>query len=84
MLKTERAIIVDPTNTWARAKDVATAINRDGAQHPTLARASEDVTVVAMLLDTLEAPSFNGVDKVYRQLKDILDITAAQQAESSL
>jgi hypothetical protein len=34
-------------------------------------------------MDTLPAPSANGVDKVYRQLKDILSITAAQQAESS-
>jgi hypothetical protein len=35
------------------------------------------------LLDTLLAPSTNGADKVYRQLKDILNIAAMQQAESS-
>jgi hypothetical protein len=39
---------------------------------------------VVALLDTLAAPSFNGVYKVYRQMKDILGIAAAQQAESSL
>jgi hypothetical protein len=37
-----------------------------------------------MLLDTLPAPSADGVDKVYHQLKDILGTTAMQQAESSL
>jgi hypothetical protein len=35
------------------------------------------------LLDTLLAPSTNGADKVYRQLKDILNVAAMQQAESS-
>jgi hypothetical protein len=30
------------------------------------------------LLDTLPAPSADGVDKVYHQLKDILSITVAQ------
>jgi hypothetical protein len=37
-----------------------------------------------VLLDTLFAPSADMVDKVYHQLKDILGITTAQQAESSL
>jgi hypothetical protein len=32
----------------------------------------------------LAAPSTEGVDKVFRQLKDIIDIVIVQQAESSL
>jgi hypothetical protein len=39
---------------------------------------------VAVLLDTLPTPSTDRVDKVYRQLKDFLIITAMQQEESSL
>jgi hypothetical protein len=42
------------------------------------------MTATTALLDTLPTPSTNGVDKVYRQLKDILNIVTAQQAESSL
>jgi hypothetical protein len=36
------------------------------------------VGIAAVLLVTLPAPSTDGVDKVYRQLKDILTIAAAQ------
>jgi hypothetical protein len=39
---------------------------------------------VVTLLDTLPTPSVDGVDMVYHQLEDILDIAAVQQAESSL
>jgi hypothetical protein len=42
------------------------------------------VVITATLLDTLPTPFADGVDKVYRQLKDILSIITAQQAESSL
>jgi hypothetical protein len=42
------------------------------------------VATVAAFLYTLAAQSANGVDKVYRQLKDILGTVTAQQAESSL
>jgi hypothetical protein len=42
------------------------------------------VFVVAALLDTLPAPSKDGMEKVYHKLKDILNIAAAQQEESSL
>jgi hypothetical protein len=42
------------------------------------------VVTVTALLDTLPLLSVNGVDKVYHQLKYILDVTAAQQAQSSL
>jgi hypothetical protein len=55
-----------------------------GGQHPTFARASQNVAVAAALLDTLPTPSTDWVDKVYQQLKNILNITTAQQAESSL
>jgi hypothetical protein len=37
-----------------------------------------------MLLDTLPAPSADGVDTMYQQLKEILGIAVAQEAESSL
>jgi hypothetical protein len=37
-----------------------------------------------MLLDTLPAPSTNGVDEVYHKLKEILGVVTEQQAESSL
>jgi GMP synthase-like glutamine amidotransferase len=42
------------------------------------------MATTATLLDNLPAPSTDGVDRVYHQLKDILGITAAQQVESSL
>jgi hypothetical protein len=42
------------------------------------------VAPVVVLLDTLLAPSSNGVGKVYQHLKDILGTAATQQAESSL
>jgi hypothetical protein len=42
------------------------------------------VAAVTALLDTLLAPFTGAVDKVYRQLKDILSVNAAQQVESSL
>jgi hypothetical protein len=34
------------------------------------------MVMVAALLDTLHAPSTDGVDKVYQQLKDIIGTTA--------
>jgi hypothetical protein len=42
------------------------------------------VATIAALLDTLSAPSIDGVDKVYQQLKNILSSTTAQQEESPL
>jgi hypothetical protein len=42
------------------------------------------MVLAAALLDTLHAPSTNGVGKVYRQLKSILGTAAALQTESSL
>jgi hypothetical protein len=80
----ESAVIVDLTNDRARARDGAAIINREGVQHPAFTRASQNVATVAALLDTLPGPSNDGKDNVYHQLKDILDITAVQQAESSL
>jgi hypothetical protein len=40
--------------------------------------------MAAALLDTLLAPSTDGVSKVYHQLKDILSIVTEQQVESLL
>jgi hypothetical protein len=59
-------------------------INREGLPHPTFARASQNVAAVVALLDTLPTSSTDGVDKVYRRLKDILDVATTQHAESSL
>jgi hypothetical protein len=42
------------------------------------------MAAAAMLLDILPVPSTDGIDKVYHQLKDILGVATAQQAESSL
>jgi hypothetical protein len=53
-------------------------------QLPTFARASQNVAIVAALLNTLSAPSTDRVGKVYQQLKNILGTAAAQQAETSL
>jgi hypothetical protein len=51
---------------------------------PTFAMASENMATVVALLDNLPAPSTDGVDSVYHQLKDILVIAAEQQTKSSL
>jgi hypothetical protein len=53
-------------------------------QLPTFTSASQNVATVAALLDTLPAPSTDGVGEMYQQLKSILGTTTAQQAESSL
>jgi hypothetical protein len=42
------------------------------------------MAAVVALLDTLLVPSSDGADKVYRRLKDIIDVVTTQQAESSL
>jgi hypothetical protein len=39
------------------------------------------MAVAVTLLDTLPAPSADGVDKVYHQLKNILSIAATPQVE---
>jgi hypothetical protein len=40
--------------------------------------------MTAVLMDTLPAPSTNGVGEVFQWLKSILDTIAVQQVESSL
>jgi hypothetical protein len=77
-LEMERPIMIDLTKAQAQARATAAAINREGAPHPTFTRASQNMAAVAALLDTLSAPSSDGVDKVYRQFNDILGITATQ------
>jgi hypothetical protein len=67
--------MVDLATAQAHARDVAAAINCEGRQRPAFARASQNMVMVAMLLDPLPTPSTKGVDKLYHQLKDILDIT---------
>jgi hypothetical protein len=77
-LEMERAMMVDLTKAQARAGAVTPAINRKGAPHPAFTRASQNVAIVAALLGTLTTPFANGVDNMYRQLKDILGVTAVQ------
>jgi hypothetical protein len=55
----------------------AVMINREELPHPTFASASQNVAAAVALLDTLPAPSTDGVDKVYQQLKDIPRTTTA-------
>jgi hypothetical protein len=70
----ERANTIDFTKAQARARAIATAINHEDTPPPTFARASQNMDVAVVLLDTLSAPSTNGVGKVYYQLKDFLGI----------
>jgi hypothetical protein len=83
-LETDRAMMVYLTNAWAWARGVTAAINHEGAQCPAFTTASQNMAMTDVLLDTLPAPSTDRVDKVFCQLKDILDIAATQQVESSL
>jgi hypothetical protein len=78
VLRTEWAATIDFTMARARARAVATTINREGLLRPTFARASENVAVAAEILDTLPVPSSNRVDRVYPQLKDILSVATEQ------
>jgi hypothetical protein len=41
-------------------------IDREGRQLPTFARASQNMAAMAVLLDTLPAPSTNEVGEVYQ------------------
>jgi hypothetical protein len=76
--------MIDLTKDRARARTIAAAINREGVPHPGFTRASQNVATAVAFLDTLPAPSVDRVHKVYHQLKDILGVTATQQAKSSL
>jgi hypothetical protein len=81
MFEAEQAITVNLTNN--RTGYIAATINYEGGQCPSDTRACQNVVMVAVLLDTFPTPFVDGVDMVYRQLKDILDIIATQQAERS-
>jgi hypothetical protein len=71
MHETERVIMVNLTNTRARARDIAATINREVPLGPAFTRASQTVATVVVLLDTLLGPSTDEVDKVYHQLKEL-------------
>jgi hypothetical protein len=62
----------------------ATPVGHAEWQLPTFTRASQNVATVAVLLDTLPAPSTDQVGTVYQQLKNILGTTTTQHVESSL
>jgi hypothetical protein len=80
----ERAATIDFTKVQARARAITATIIHKGTPHPTFARASQKVLAATMLLDTLPAPSIDGVDKVYRELRDILGVATEQQVVGSL
>jgi hypothetical protein len=80
----EWATTIDLTKARAQARAVAAAINLEGPPCPTFARASQNVATIVALLDTLPVPSTDRVDKVYHQLKNVLDVTTTQQVENSL
>jgi hypothetical protein len=44
--------MIDLTKAQARARAAAAAINREGVPRPTFARASQNMAIVAALLDT--------------------------------
>ncbi len=52
----------------------AMTTNHGERQAPAFARASQNMAVVAALLDTLPMPSTDGVGKVYRQLRIIVGV----------
>jgi hypothetical protein len=83
-LWTERATTIDFTKARAQVRAIITAINHEGAPRPTFTKASQNVAAAAVLLDTLPSPSTDGLDTVYRQLRDILSVAAEQQAEVSV
>jgi hypothetical protein len=80
----EQAATIDLAKARDRARAMAAALNREGLPHPTFARASQNVSTIVALLDTLPAPSTDELDKVYHQLKDILGVTFVQQVKSLL
>jgi hypothetical protein len=65
-LGTEHVAAIDYTKARARARAVATTINRKGTPHPTFPMASQNVAAATTLLDSLPTPS---IDRVYQQLK---------------
>jgi hypothetical protein len=81
----ERILTVDLATARSQAKEAApTTTHERGGQHPTFAKASQNVVVAATLLDTLPTLSIDAVDRLYHQSGEILAITMAQQVECSL
>jgi hypothetical protein len=74
----KRATTIDLTKARALARAITATINHEGMLCPTFTRASQNVAVAMVLLDTLPVPSTDGVDKVYHQLRHILDIAIEQ------
>ena len=68
-----------------RARDVNRRINNDegGEQPPIFNRDSQNVAAAAMLLQTMPKPSTSEGRRVHGELRDLLETTVVQQAESS-
>jgi hypothetical protein len=78
MLEMERAATINFTKARAQARAIAATINREGPPHLTFTTASQNMAIAAAILDTLLVPSTDGVDKVYRHLKNILSVDVVQ------
>jgi hypothetical protein len=74
----ERVATIEFTKLQARARAITAAIKHEGMSRPTFARSSQNMAEAAVLLDTLPAPPTDGVNKMYRQLRDNLSIAAEQ------
>jgi hypothetical protein len=57
--------MVDLGTARARTCDITTIISHEGRQHPAFATTSQNIAVTVVLLDTLPAPSTDGLDSVY-------------------
>jgi glucose-6-phosphate dehydrogenase assembly protein OpcA len=77
-LVTEQAATIKLTMARTRARAIVVAITREVPPRPTFARASQNVAMAVVLLDTLLVPSTNGVGRVYCQLNDIFGIVTEQ------
>jgi hypothetical protein len=76
MLKVEMILMVDLTTARTQAMGVTLALSCERGQCPAFARASQNMTAVTTLLSALPPPSVDRVDRLYRQLEEILAITA--------
>jgi hypothetical protein len=78
MLGMEQDATINFTRALAWARAITATINHKGMPCLTFARASQNVAAAAGLLDTLPTPSTSGLNKVYCQLRGILDGAAEQ------
>jgi hypothetical protein len=71
-------------HAWARARDIHRQIVEDGDGLLQFAWASQNITAVAALIQSLPEPTTPKEHKTQREIRELLDHVAEQQAESSL